>query len=83
MRRDLEKAQSAVGVTPYTPEEALAYIFNAGMTKDVYIETRLGAKKRNANIYPSYEEVKKVKAHCTPEGVTVSNRGEQKYSKKL
>lgn len=38
-------------IIPYTPIEALAYLLNCDMTKEAYIETRLEALKRNANIY--------------------------------
>jgi len=64
-----------VGVTPYTPEDALAFILNTGMSKDMYIQTRLGAKQRDAGIYPSYEKIKEVKKQCYPEGIKVTNEG--------
>ncbi|KYN14460.1 hypothetical protein ALC57_13337, partial [Trachymyrmex cornetzi] len=62
-------------IVPYTSEEALAFILNAGMSKDMYIQTRLGAKKRNADIYPSYERVREVKRQCYPQGVTITEKG--------
>lgn len=73
LRRILNKKE--VGVTPYTPEDALAFILNTGMSKDMYIQTRLGAKQRNADIHPSYEKIKEAKKQCYPEGIQVTNEG--------
>lgn len=42
---------------PYTNEEALAYFMDNGLSQRQYINTRIGAKKRNADIYPSYEKI--------------------------
>lgn len=62
-------------MTPYTPEDAFAFILNTGMSKDIYIQTRLGAKQRNADIYPSYEKIKEAKKQCYPDGIKVTNEG--------
>lgn len=75
MRRSLQTIETFKTVVPYTPEEALAFILNTGMTKDMYIRTRIGAMERNANIFPAYEKVKKAKIECIPEGVIVSDEG--------
>lgn len=74
IRRAFKQCAKAT-IIPYTPTEALAFILNTGMTKDMYIYTRLEAKRRNANIYPAYEKVKEVKLQCYPEGIIVTNRG--------
>ncbi|KAL4125867.1 hypothetical protein QTP88_010104 [Uroleucon formosanum] len=73
LRRILNKKE--VGMTPYTPEDALAFILNTGISKDMYIQTRLGAKQRNADIYPSYETIKEAKKQCYPDGIKVTNEG--------
>ena len=41
----------------YTAEEALEFIFENNLSKQQYLNMRHGAKFRNCNIYPSYEEI--------------------------
>lgn len=45
------------------------------MSRDAYIQTRLGAKRHNANIYPLYEKVKQAKQKCYPDGIIVIDKG--------
>lgn len=73
--RIIKTSKPAKLIVPYTPEEALAFILNTGMTKDAYMQTRLGAKQRNADIYPVYEKVLAAKKLCYPEGVIVTDCG--------
>lgn len=42
------------------------------MTKNAYHKTRLGAKQRGANIYPSYDRIRLAKQRCYPEGIEIS-----------
>jgi len=53
----------------YTEDDALAFIVNTRVTKDSYHKTRLGAKQRGANIYPSYDRIRLAKERCYPEGI--------------
>ena len=46
----------SIGITPYTADEALAFILDNNLTKQQYINIRKSAKLRNAKIYPSYEK---------------------------
>lgn len=50
----------------YTPEEALALYINRKLTVQTYLEVRSGAKQRHADIYPSYDCVRKAKIACYP-----------------
>ena len=43
----------------YTAEEAFEFIFENNLSKQQYLNMRHGAKFRNCNIYPSYEEILK------------------------
>lgn len=71
LRKLIKKAQST-GVIPYTPEEALAYILSTNMSRDSYIETRIGAKMRNADIYPPYGKIIDTKKACYPASNEIS-----------
>ena len=70
----IKKAQTQP-VTKYTPDEALAFLLQTGMSRDAYITTRLGAKARNADIYPNYGIVHEAKKKCYPDGIEVTNAG--------
>lgn len=56
----------------YTPEEALALYVDGHYTKKSYILMQSGAKERNANIYPSYNLIKKAKEDCYPDEEFIS-----------
>jgi|UniRef100_A0A2S2QNA6 hypothetical protein len=43
---------------PYTEDEALAFVIDNKLTKQQYLNIRLGSKKKNCDIYPSYEKIK-------------------------
>lgn len=56
---------------PYTADEALAFIIDNKLTKQQYISIRLGSKKRNCDIYPSYENIKIAKQNCYPDNMDI------------
>lgn len=56
---------------PYTADEALAFILDNNLTKQQYINIRLGSKKRMCNIYPSYEKVFVEKKKCYPSNIDI------------
>lgn len=47
-----------------TPEESLAFLLNNSLTKYVYTNMRLKAKRSGANIWSSYNKVREVKLQC-------------------
>ncbi|KAL4097259.1 hypothetical protein QTP88_022062 [Uroleucon formosanum] len=68
----LNAQKSRITITPYTGDEALAYIIDSRITKNAYQQTRIGAKQRGANIYPSYKRIIESKQRCYPEGINVN-----------
>jgi hypothetical protein len=56
----------------YTPDEALAFLIENGLTKQQYINIRLGAIQKNCKIYPSYENVIEAKKRCYPDNLHVT-----------
>jgi hypothetical protein len=42
------------------------------MTKDSYHKTKLGAKQRGANIYPSYDRIRLAKERCYPGSIEIN-----------
>jgi len=57
---------------PYTPDEALAFMIDNKLTKQQYINIRLGSKKRNCDIYPSYENIILEKKNCYPRNIDIT-----------
>ena len=57
----------------YTAEEALEYIFENNLSKQQYLNMRHGAKFRNCNTYPSYEEILQCKYKCRVQELSVSD----------
>ncbi|KAL4088601.1 hypothetical protein QTP88_015577 [Uroleucon formosanum] len=57
---------------PYTPDEALAFMIDNKLTKQQYINIRLGSKKRNCDIYPSYENIILEKNNCYPSNIDIT-----------
>lgn len=51
---------------PFTPDEALAYFINNNFSKRQYVNTRLENKKRQSDIYSSYNILLKAKEACYP-----------------
>ncbi|KAE9542437.1 hypothetical protein AGLY_003298 [Aphis glycines] len=70
-RRYVEN-KSRITFTPYTGDEALAYIIDSHITKNAYQQTRIGAKQRGANIYPSYKQIIESKQRCYPEDINMN-----------
>jgi len=62
-------------LTPYTEDEALAFMVDTRMTKNSYHLTRLGAKKHGANIYPSYDRIRLAKERCYPKNIIINEIG--------
>ncbi|KAE9522334.1 hypothetical protein AGLY_017280, partial [Aphis glycines] len=56
---------------PYTADEALAFIIDNKLKKQQYINIRLGSKKRNCNIYPTYENIIIAKTNCYPNNMDI------------
>ena len=48
----------------YTAEEALEFVFENNLSKHQYLNMQHGAKFRNCNISPSYEEILQSKYKC-------------------
>lgn len=59
-------------IVPYTPDEALALLVDANLSVHQYELIQKQAKKRNANIYPSYPQVANAKGRCYPDKETIS-----------
>lgn len=57
---------------PYTPEEALAFFVSNDFTVQTYKNTQQEAKERGFNLYPSYDQVARVKIECYPPVETIT-----------
>jgi len=60
----MKKALKTKKVIPFSPKEASVFILDNKLTKQQYINIRCYTIKRNANIYPAYEHIKKTKKEC-------------------
>ncbi|XP_026828955.1 uncharacterized protein LOC109611090 [Ooceraea biroi] len=56
-----------------TPEEGLAFILDNCLSKSVYANIRLASKSSGTDIWPSYNNVRDIKAQCRPskEAITI------------
>lgn len=61
------KNKSKFKLERYTADEALALIINSRLSKSSYLQIRKGAKKRGADIYPSYHNILIAKERCYPQ----------------
>lgn len=62
-------------IHPYTENEALALIIiNCRLSVDQYQTLRIGAKDRDANIYPNYHKLLDAKALCYPENIIITEK---------
>ena len=52
-------------------DEALAFIINTNLSKSSYQCIRNTSRKQNANIYPSYHEVRNAKEQCYPKNIQI------------
>lgn len=57
---------------PYNPDEALAFFIENNLTKQQYVNIRLSAKKRNADIFPPYNSIINAKKQCYPKNCIMS-----------
>ena len=71
--KKLKKAMETKAISPYNPDEALAYILDTKQSKSQYMKTRLGAKQRGADIYPAYRHILEAKKRCYPDGIHVND----------
>ncbi|CAL4125291.1 unnamed protein product [Meganyctiphanes norvegica] len=58
---------------PYTNEEAVLLNVENNLPSPLYHELRITAKKKHADIYPTYREVSLSKFACYPEGMQLSH----------
>jgi len=54
-------------------DKALAFFVENKLTKQQYINIRISAKERRANIYPSYDNVLIAKKKCYPENIHITD----------
>ena len=55
----------------YSPNEALALMFDCGLSKASYQHLRNGAKERCSNLYPAYNHVRQAKEQYLPSSVDI------------
>ena len=60
------------GPTEYTSEEALSLLVENDLTKHSYQNLRSSAKRKNADIYPPYNEVREAKRKCYPDNISIT-----------
>lgn len=51
-------------ITPKTPQNALGFILDYSISKNVYTNMRLESKESEADIWPPYDAIRAVKAEC-------------------
>ena len=56
-----------------TPIEGLAFLLNQNLTKAQYEAIRALSKNKNADIWPSYQKIKKSKLSCRPSEIEVGD----------
>jgi len=59
-------------IIPYTANEALAFLIENKLTKQQYLNIRLGAKKKNFDLYPLYSSILEAKKKCYPDDLHIS-----------
>lgn len=67
IRNAYKKSVTLKEIKPYSVDEALALVIDTKLTKSQYTLIRLQAKNKNANLYPSYNNVREAKSRCYPE----------------
>ena len=68
----LTAALKVNAITPYTPDECVDLWITANHTKKSWLLHYRGAKKRNANMYVSWENLVKARNLCHPPGIMVT-----------
>lgn len=74
IRSSWQSRSELKNVVPYNEDEAVSLIIEAKLSKHQYMLLRTEAKKRNADIYPSYHRVLEAKNRCYPpkEALTIT-----------
>lgn len=70
---DTDNEESGLCIVPYTAEEAL--IEDAKLTKYQYEHIRMQAARRNANIYPLYQNFSAAQKECYPKLIEITEKG--------
>lgn len=65
---------STLTIIRKTPEEGLAFVLDNCLSKSTYLNMRLESKSCGADIWPIYNDVRKVKEKCRPPKETISIR---------
>ncbi|KMQ87394.1 dna-mediated transposase [Lasius niger] len=63
---------STLTIIRKTPEEGLAFVLDNCLSKSTYLNMRLESKSCGADIWPIYNDVRKVKEKCRPPKETIS-----------
>ena len=71
--KKMKEALKAEPVVPYSDDEALAWMLDTKVNRDNYQLTRSQAKKRKADIYPSYKKIQEAKKRCYPGDIFVDD----------
>lgn len=61
--------QNELSIIKYTPEEALALFVDGRLTKNSYTLMQQGARRHNADLYPTYKNMVKAKEACYPDSM--------------
>ena len=64
IRKAWKTATTTPPIKQYNDDDALAFFLEADLTKHQYLIMRQGAKKLNADIYPSYKRILNAKKKC-------------------
>ena len=64
--------EKKTGPTKFTGEEALSLLVETDMTKQSYQTVRSAAKRKHADIYPPYNEVREAKQKCYPDDISIT-----------
>lgn len=72
LKQSLESGEITQSYISYTPDEALALVVGAQLTKYQYNFMRQSAIEHNCNMYPSYEAVTESRKKCYPENLIVT-----------
>ena len=70
----LAAASKVSAITPYTPNECVDLWITANHTKKSWLLHYRGAKKRNANLYVSWENLVKARNLCHPPEIIVTEK---------
>lgn len=71
IRKLLENSQSS-NIVKLTPEKALSFLLDRGLSKEDYVSMRLLVKEQGADIFPRYNSVKEAKILCRPPAAAIS-----------